>query len=121
MDHGDAIIVDGLGAAELDQTRPVIYDRDIGTRLLYEDPQTGAEHYLVRYPAGLKARVHRHTAAQTIVVLEGSLTVNDRVVGPGSYCHFPPGEPMVHAPAGDEPCLFVTIFHGPSDVEPLER
>jgi quercetin dioxygenase-like cupin family protein len=64
--------------------------------------------------------MHRHTAAQTIVVLEGRLAVNDEVVGPGAYCHFSPGEPMFHAPAGDEPCLFVTIFHGASDVEPLE-
>jgi quercetin dioxygenase-like cupin family protein len=119
MDHGDAIIVDRLGSSELDPARPVIYDRDIGMQLLYEDPDTGTEHYLVRYPAGLEAQRHRHTAAQTIVVLEGRLAVNDRVVGPGAYCHFPPGEPMFHAPADDGPCLFVTIFHGPSDVEPL--
>jgi quercetin dioxygenase-like cupin family protein len=44
-------------------------------------PESGAEHYLIRYPAGLKVRVHRHTAAQTIVVLEGPLVVNDQVIG----------------------------------------
>jgi quercetin dioxygenase-like cupin family protein len=74
---------------------------------------------VVRYPAGLKARRHRHTAAHTIVVLEGRLEANVRVVGPGAYCHFPGWVPMHHANAGDEPCLFVILFHEPFDVEPI--
>jgi quercetin dioxygenase-like cupin family protein len=118
MDYGRAIIVDHLRSIELEQSKLVIYDREIGLRLLYQDPDSGAEHYLIRYPAGLRARLHRHTAAHTIVVLEGRLEVNDEVIGPGAYCHFPPGEAMRHAPA-DDPCLFVTVFHGPFDVEPL--
>jgi quercetin dioxygenase-like cupin family protein len=120
MDYGAAIIVDRLGSAETKPSQAVIYDREFGVRLLYQDPVSGAEHYLVRYPAGLKAKAHRHTAAHTIVVLEGRLAVNNEVIGPGAYCHFPPGEAMFHAPAGDEPCLFVNIFHGPFDLEPLE-
>jgi quercetin dioxygenase-like cupin family protein len=121
MGYGRAIVVDALGSVELRPSRSVIYDRGIRLRLLYEDPVTGAEHYLIRYPAGLRSRLHRHTAAHTIVVLEGRLEVNDEVVGPGAYCHFPPGEPMRHAPAGDEPCLFVILFHGPVDVEPIDE
>lgn len=119
MAYGTAIIVDELRSIDLEPSRPVIYDRDIGLRLLYRDPSSGAEHYLVRYPAGLQTRPHRHTAAHTIVVLEGRLTVNDRVIGPGAYCHLPAGEAMRHAPADEAPCLFVTVFHGPFDVEPL--
>lgn len=113
------MILDRLGSVEVGRSRPVIYDRDIGMRLLYEDPASGAEHYLIRYPAGLGALLHRHTAAQTIVVIEGRLVVNDQTIGPGAYVHFPAGEPMFHAPAGSEGCVFVTIFHGPADVEPL--
>lgn len=113
-----AVVVDRLADAELAESQPVIYDRPIGLRLLYEDPVSGAEHYLVRYPAGLVAQQHRHSAAHTIVVLEGALEVNGAVVGPHSYCHFPAGSLMHHAPAGDGPCLFVTVFHGPFDVEP---
>jgi hypothetical protein len=118
MEYGEAIIVDNLDSVQLDRSHPVIYDREIGVRLLYEDPESGAEHYLIRYPAGLNARRHRHTAAHTIVVLEGRLVVNDKVIGPSAYCHFPAGEAMHHAPAGGEPCLFITIFHGTFDVEP---
>jgi len=119
MEHGEAIVQDHLGSVDMETSRQVVYDREIELRLLHQDRGSGAEHYVVRYPAGLRARPHRHTAAQTVVVLEGRLRVNDDVIGPGAYCHFPGGETMFHGPAGDEGCLFVTIFHGPFDVEPL--
>jgi quercetin dioxygenase-like cupin family protein len=119
MEFGEAVIVDKLNTVVMDRARPVIYDREIELLLLYHDPASGAEHYLIRYPAGLRARSHRHSAAHTIVVLEGRLAVNGGVIGPGAYCHFPPGQAMFHAPAKDESCLFVTIFHGPFDVVPL--
>jgi quercetin dioxygenase-like cupin family protein len=119
MEFGKAIILDSLVSVEMDLSQPVIYDQEIGVRLLYEDPDSGAEHYLIRYPGGLHAQVHRHTAAHTIVVLKGRLAVNDEVIGPGAYCHFPAGETMFHAPVDDDGCLFVTLFHGPFDVEPL--
>lgn len=121
MGYGRAIIVDGLRSLELGRSQPVVYDREIGLRLLYQDPDSGAEHYLIRYPPGLRARPHRHTAAHTIVVLEGRLEVNDQVIGPGAYCHFPAGETMRHAPANDASCLFVTMFDGPFDVEPIDE
>ena len=121
MDDGRAIIVDDLASAELRPGHSVVYDREIALRTLYEDEATGAEHYLIRYPAGLRTRRHRHTAAHTIIVLEGRMEVNGRVVGPGAYAHFPAGEAMRHAPAGDEGCLFVIVFDGPVDVEPLDE
>ena len=118
--YGKAVIVDDLGSVEMERSQQAIYDREFQLRMLYQDPESGEEHYLVRYPAGLKAKRHRHTAAHTIVVLHGRLAVNDEVVGPGAYCHFPAGEAMSHAPAGSDACLFVIIFHGPFDVEVLE-
>ena len=118
MQFDPAFVVDGLGGLELDESQPAIYDRAIGLRLLYQDPVSGAEHYLVRYPPGLQAQRHRHTAAHTIIVLEGTLEVNGETIGPAAYVHFPAGHTMHHAPAGVGPCLFVTIFHGPFDVEP---
>lgn len=121
MRYGAAIVIDRLGSEGTVLVSSVIHDREFGVRLLYQDPGSGAEHYLIRYPAGLGGRPHRHTAAHTVVVLEGHLVVNEEIIGPGGYCHFPAGEPMFHAPAGDEECLFVTIFHGPYDVESLEE
>ena len=113
------IIRENLGSLELEERAMAVYDRPIGLRVLYEDPDSGEEHYLVRYPAGVRGTWHRHTAAHTIVVLEGRLEVNGQVIGPGAYCHYPAGVPMRHLAAGSEPCLLLNLFHGPSDVEDL--
>ena len=115
-----AVVVEDLRSVELGETNQPAYDRPFGIRLLHEDPVTGAEHYLIRYPAGLVARRHRHTAAHTVVVLEGRLEVDGRVVGPGSYVHFPAGDPMHHGPADGGSCLFVLMFDGPFDLEVLD-
>lgn len=122
MQLGDARIVENLRRVALDSPGPsaaAVYDRPIGLRLLHEDPKSGEEHYLIRYPAGVKGRVHQHSAAHTIVVLEGNLDANGQIIGPGSYAHFPAGQPMQHQSGGDEDCLFVIMFHGPFDVEVL--
>jgi quercetin dioxygenase-like cupin family protein len=121
MNSQQPIIVDHLASVEMRPSRPDIYDQDIAVRLLFTDPTSGAEHYLIRYPAGLRAQPHRHSAAHTIVVLEGSLRVNETVIGPGAYAHFPAMSAMLHAPAGNEGCLLVFIFDGPQDVESLDE
>jgi quercetin dioxygenase-like cupin family protein len=124
MNYGAAIIVGELATLELQEpssAAAAVYDQPIGLRLLYEDPGGGEEHYLVRYPAGLHGRPHRHTAAHTIIVLDGHLDANGTVIGPGSYAHFPAGQPMRHQAAGGAPCLFVLLFHGPFDVALVEE
>lgn len=100
MEYGRATIEDDVLSAEMGTSRQPVYDRDFELKLLHQDPRSGAEHYVVRYPPGLRALPHRHSAAHTIVVLKGRLAVNDTVVGPGGYCYFPAGEVMFHAPAG---------------------
>ena len=117
---GEALVVGDLLALDTEPSQPEIYDRPVGLRLLHQDPRTGAEHWLVRYPAGLVERWHRHSAAHTVVVLEGALDVDGVVVGAGGWCHFPAGTSMHHVPAGGEGCTFVTVFDGPFDVEPLD-
>jgi quercetin dioxygenase-like cupin family protein len=122
MSIGPARIVDHLRSLALEEPGPAaaaVYDRPIGLRLLYEDEGSGEEHYLVRYPPGVRGRVHRHAAAHTIVVLEGHLDANGQVIGPGAYAHFEAGVPMRHQATPDRPCLFVLLFHGPFDVEIL--
>jgi quercetin dioxygenase-like cupin family protein len=115
-----AIVLDDLASLELGQSQPEIYDRPVGLRLLYQDPSSGAEHYLVRYPAGLRGQPHRHSAAHTIIVLDGVMELDGQLVHRGSYAHHPAGAVMQHAPARGEDCLFVIIFHGPFDVIPVK-
>ncbi len=85
MDYGNAVIVDDLAAFTLDppgKAAAAVYDRPIGLRLLHQDAESGEEHYLVRYPAGLQGRLHEHSFAHTIVVLDGKLNVNGQIIGP---------------------------------------
>jgi quercetin dioxygenase-like cupin family protein len=122
MECGFARVVDNLASLELGepgQAAGAVYDRTIGLRLLHEDRDSGEEHYLIHYPAGTKGRIHRHTAAHTIVVLQGRLEVNGEIIRSPAYAHFPAGEPMRHQAAGDDGCLFVIMFHGPFDVQIL--
>ena len=118
--HHVATIVDQLRSLDLYEpgdAAAAVYDKPIELRLLFEDPVSREEHYVVRYPAGLKGRIHRHTAAHTIIVLDGTLEANGQLIGPGSYAHFPAGETMRHQSTDDEACLFVLLFHGAFDVE----
>ena len=119
MDYGKAIIADHLETLDFREpsgTAAAVYDRPIGLHLLYEDPASGGEHYVVRYPPAVRGHAHSHAAAHTIVVIDGQLEVNGRIIGTGSYAHFPANEVMRHQAAGDGPCHFVLIFHGPFDV-----
>jgi hypothetical protein len=123
MDYGSAVLIDDLAALELDvpgASAAAVYDRPIGLRLLHQDPESGEEHYLVRYPAGLRGRVHEHRTAHTILVLDGRLEANGQIIGPRAYAHFPACQPMRHQAAGEGPCLFVIIFHGPFDVRVID-
>lgn len=113
---GKPIYFDNLASLEVEWRKLEPYDQPIGLKLLFEDPRTGVEHDLVRYPAGMKARWHRHTAGHAILLLEGHMHVNDRTLGPGDYCYLPPGEPMWHEQVEGESCLFVIMFDGPFDV-----
>jgi quercetin dioxygenase-like cupin family protein len=124
MDYGRAVLIEDLSALALDVPGPsaaAVYDRPIGLKLLYQDQESGEEHYLVRYPAGLKGRAHEHSAAHTIIVLDGKLEANGHTIGPRAYAHFPAREPMRHQAAAEGPCLFVIIFHGPFDVRVIDE
>jgi quercetin dioxygenase-like cupin family protein len=124
MEYGKAVIAERLSALEFREpsgNAAEVYDQPIGLHLLFADPESGAEHYVVRYPAGIRCRAHTHAAAHTMVVLDGWLEANGRVIGPGSCAHFPANESMRHQAAGDAPCHFILILDGPFDVTILEE
>jgi quercetin dioxygenase-like cupin family protein len=113
----DPVIVADVCSLALRPSEQPAYDRPFELLALYEDPRTGAEHYVVRYRAGTKAKWHRHTAAHTIIVIVGQLVANGQPLGPGGYAHFPGGTPMLHEPAEEHDCTFVLIFDGPFDLD----
>jgi quercetin dioxygenase-like cupin family protein len=111
-----SIIHRDLNAIALHTTEQPAYDRPFELELLHADQRTGAEHYVVRYRPGTKARAHRHSAAHTIIVLDGHMMVDGQLLGPGGYAHHPGDTTMLHEPAPGEGCTFVILFDGPFDL-----
>lgn len=110
------VIHPDLRAIELRTTEQPAYDRPFELELLHADERTGAEHYVVRYRPGTKARPHHHSAAHTIIVLDGHMVVDGKRLGPGGYAHHPGDTTMLHEPAPDEGCTFVLLFDAPFDL-----
>jgi quercetin dioxygenase-like cupin family protein len=77
---------------------------------LYQDPDTGMEVRLVRYPAGVINTRHTHPCAHGMYVLEGTLVTHAGTYGPGSFVWFPEGIEMEHGAAAeaDVTVLFIT-------------
>jgi quercetin dioxygenase-like cupin family protein len=77
---------------------------------LIEDPDTGMEIRLVRYPAGVINPLHTHPCAHGMFVLEGTLVTHDGTYGPGHFVWFPEGTIMEHGAGaeGDVTVLFIT-------------
>jgi quercetin dioxygenase-like cupin family protein len=77
---------------------------------LVEDPETGMEVRLVRYPAGVINPRHTHPCAHGMFVLEGTLVTHSGSYGPGSFVWFPEGTTMEHgaSASGDTTVVFIT-------------
>jgi quercetin dioxygenase-like cupin family protein len=77
---------------------------------LMEDPDTGMEVRLVKYPAGVINPLHTHPCAHGMYVLEGTLVTNEGSYGPGNFVWFPEGVAMEHGASadGDVTVLFIT-------------
>jgi quercetin dioxygenase-like cupin family protein len=54
-------------------------------KVLYRDPETGAESYLFRMEPGASIEGHRHASAEECLVLEGDLTIGDLRLNAGDY------------------------------------
>jgi quercetin dioxygenase-like cupin family protein len=77
---------------------------------LLQDPDTGMEIRLTRYPAGFMNTWHTHPCAHGLYVLDGTLVTHIGTYGPGTFVWFPEGTVMEHgaSPDGDVTVLFIT-------------
>lgn len=84
--------------------------RALYRKMLYVDPETGADIRLVRYPAGVINPAHTHPCGHGMFVLEGTLVTHQGSYGPGTFVWFPEGEVMEHgaSAAGDVTVIFIT-------------
>ena len=70
--------------------------RSLYRKNLIEDPDTGMEIRLVRYPAGIINPSHTHPCGHGMYVLEGALVTHEGQFGPGHFVWFPEGSVMEH-------------------------
>jgi len=84
--------------------------RALFRKVLYTDPDNGAEIRLVRYPAGVINPRHTHPCGHGMYVLEGTLVTHAGSFPPGSFVWFPEGETMEHGASteGDVVVVFIT-------------
>jgi quercetin dioxygenase-like cupin family protein len=77
---------------------------------LHEDPDTGMEIRLVKYPKGVINILHTHPCGHGMYVLEGELVTHKGTFAPGTFVWFPEGEVMEHGASGqgDVTVLFIT-------------
>jgi quercetin dioxygenase-like cupin family protein len=77
---------------------------------LLQDPDTGMEIKLLRYPAGFTTTWHTHRCAHGMYVLEGTLVTHAGSFGPGAFVWFPEGMRMEHGATAstDVVMLFIT-------------
>jgi quercetin dioxygenase-like cupin family protein len=77
---------------------------------LLQDPDTGMEISLARYPAGFTTTWHTHPCAHGMYVLQGTLVTHAGTYGPGGFVWFPEGMLMEHGATanGEVVVLFIT-------------
>jgi quercetin dioxygenase-like cupin family protein len=87
--------------------------RSVFRKLLVQDPDTGMEIRLLRYPAGVVIPWHTHPCAHGIYVLEGVLSTHQGEYGPGSFVWFPEGAAMTHGATAEQDVIVLFITNKP--------
>jgi len=90
-------------------------------KLLVQDPDTGMEVRLVRYPAGFTATWHTHPCAHGMFVLEGTLVTHAGNYGPGSFVWFPEGMLMEHGATAETEVVALFITNKKFDIHFVTR
>ena len=90
-------------------------------KLLLQDPDTGMEIRLVRYPAGFTTPWHTHSCAHGMYVLEGTLVTHKGSYGPGAFVWFPEGMLMEHGATANTDVVVLFITNKKFDIHFLEK
>ena len=91
--------------------------RSLYRKNLMEDPDTGMEVRLVRYPAGIINPSHTHPCAHGMYVLEGTLVTHSGAFGPGHFVWFPEGTVMEHGASADSDVTVLFITNKPFAID----
>ena len=109
MDQENLVAIDAQALAWEERFNEKV-GRPLYRKNLFEDPETGMEVRLVRYPAGFMNPLHTHPCAHGMYVLEGTLVTHQGRFTPGHFVWFPEGSVMEHGATAEEDVtvLFIT-------------
>lgn len=94
--------------------------RPFHVKALLQEPETGMEVTLLRYPAGLTNPHHTHECGHGMYVLEGTLVTHRGAFGPGTFVWFPEGEPMQHGATAERDVVALFITNKPFNISYVE-
>ena len=86
---------------------------------LLQDPDTGMEILVVRYPAGVTIPWHTHPCAHGMYILDGTLVTHAGSFGPGSFVWFPEGMEMSHGATAESDVTMLFITNKPMAINYL--
>ena len=95
--------------------------RAVFRKLLLQDPETGMEMRLLRYPAGLVLPWHTHPCGHGIYVLDGTLVTHQGSYGPGNFVWFPEGTAMTHGATAENDVTVLFITNKPLEMHYLDQ
>lgn len=109
MERQEMIVVD-TATMPWEERYQAVLGKTHYRKFLVQDPDTGMEVRVHRYPAGYMTTWHSHTCAHGMYVLEGTLVAHPGSYGPGSFVWFPEGMRMEHGATAqkDVVVLFIT-------------
>jgi quercetin dioxygenase-like cupin family protein len=109
MDRQEMITVD-TAAMPWEERYQALLGKSHYRKILVQDPDTGVEVRVHRYPAGYTTPWHTHTCAHGMYVLEGTLVTHAGSYSAGSFVWFPQGMMMEHGATAqrDVVVLFIT-------------
>lgn len=113
MEEAKIIKINELSWQKLkaDFTDIPLYDKSLAN-----DPKTGMEINVSKYPKGFKLDLHSHTCSHGMYVIEGKLKTSIGTVEKGDFAWFPAGTKMFHGATCEEDCVFLFITNAPFDI-----
>lgn len=116
MAHAQGLTAIDTGSLPWEERFNEKIGRALYRKNLIEDPDTGMEVRLVRYPAGVINPLHTHNCAHGMYVLEGTLVTHAGNYGPGSFVWFPEGIDMEHGASTEADVTVLFITNKPFDI-----
>jgi len=83
---------------------------------LLNDPDTGMEVMLVRYPTGVVTPKHTHPCAHGLYVVSGKLYTHDGLYDPGEFVWYPEGVVGEHGATHEGPVTLLFFTNKPFDI-----